>query len=89
MWRGGLLTDQGIWQNESDVVIPKIRNKARITSLMTSIIAFYKCILRIIEKKITKHCFFFSPPIFYLNKKDSKSSIHILSIENLSIFFNS
>lgn len=49
MWRGSLLTGRGTWQNGSDVAIPEIRKEARVTSLMTSTIAFYKYILRIIH----------------------------------------
>lgn len=47
MQGGNLLTGRGTWQNGSDVAIPEIHNKAIVTSLMTSAVSFYKCILNI------------------------------------------
>lgn len=46
MQRGGLLTGQGTWQNGSDGALTKIRNEARVISLITSTVAFYKSMSR-------------------------------------------
>lgn len=46
MRRGGLSTRQGTWQNGYDIAIREINKEARVTSLMTATVAFYKFISR-------------------------------------------
>lgn len=47
MQEGGLLT--GTYQDESDVTISEIRHEAKLTSLMASIVLFFKCISSVLD----------------------------------------